>query len=679
MENKEITWERVNDLIDRLPDGELKERVENIQNHFIEMAENPAYTPERALLDFSRQLQIDRLAGSLYNADRDWIDVFDVTETPVKNYEEIAEGLGFANVDELFGTNGFQSMNAQELKARLERLEPGVPYEKMMSYLTNGQIQHRRELLLEGYDEDGRLKPLNWAASALQGIFTPRVKEAYLRGDDPEFRDYLGDIFESATMAVPAGAFRTTAARAFGSVANKMAPKVASKMATVAANTVAKASKSPVASKVANIGKTVADNAASPALAQGYDYMMYDDPTNWRSQTDGWDNSRTITGTTINVMTPRMVRAFGQGVASKLTDAAGRTDRKFVDFISRGLANLGRDKDAEIAEAAMRRANILKRVPQRGDELTTADIRRWANEAAEQIPTEQEYANALTETAVSDWIDNVDRDQLSKIMANSSPENEIRIPTSRVQAGTVTPKDFGGFVKTPTGAIMNPATSMPMVETSTTAKTLGDQIAAIEREYSSVYSDYTKTGDRAKLDVLNELKRKKQELTKQFEKQNVNARANPMLGAEGTISTTPVKMDEANRTIKTTIDANPDLQAKISRVAGRTTPTRDHLNLIGGSYLTNQIGGTMYANNVGGVQAMGAKMAGESGNGAKEQKEARETVLRSMNVPKSHERIFRQNPRAYLQWRRGFRPKDLTPEQLAALDATRHELLVADR
>lgn len=602
-EEKKITWSDVNKRIADLPDGELKKQIVQLKKAYVDMAARPNYTSAKALDDFVHQLKIEHLDGPLYNADRNWIDIFDLSSPKMKSYEEIAEALGFENVDDLFNPNSgvlSNTMNAQELKAKLKRLDPDHTYGEMLSYLANGAAEHHRELYLEGYDDDGSLSPLRWAGSALMGVFTPRVKEAIKRGEDPSIKDYAGDILESATMSVPAGAFRGLGGKIIGSTVSKIAPKVASRAARIGQGML----KKPIIGGVTKKGTAIVDNAVSPAIAQAYDYMAYDDPTNWRSQEDGWDFARTGTATAINMLTPKMVRTMGSGIASKFTDAAGKADRELVNWMGNELASFGRNKESEIAEAAARRAGILKRVPQKADEITSADVRAWNGSASESLPDEGLYKATLTEQAASDAIDRADDNAIKAMMKESKPDMETKITLP-----------IDELVKLPDGTV--------------TSRGVLAQMA-------------TKEGSR------------------------VNSLAGQSLAK-------PTESEAVTAVRKAVID-NPDLQTKMARKAGLTSPKRDALNLMSGSYASNQIGSTMYANDVGGVQAQAKRTFGQS-NEAKEQEKAKKEVLRSMRVPKSHYAIFVKNPKGYQNWRHGFGGKGLTPEQKKHLEATSMDLL----
>lgn len=80
-----------------------------------------------------------------------------------------------------------------------------------------------------------------WASSALMGLFTPRRKQAFLEGRDPEWNETLGDVGQNVLYALPAGkiAQGARAAAAAGNAGVKTASKILGNLAAQAAAPVA--------------------------------------------------------------------------------------------------------------------------------------------------------------------------------------------------------------------------------------------------------------------------------------------------------------------------------------------------------------------------------------------------------------------------------------------------------
>ena len=71
-----------------------------------------------------------------------------------------------------------------------------------------------------------------WATSALMGLFTPRRKQAFLEGRDPELNEIIGDIGQNVLYALPVGKIAQGAKAMFGSnVASKVLGNLAAQAA----------------------------------------------------------------------------------------------------------------------------------------------------------------------------------------------------------------------------------------------------------------------------------------------------------------------------------------------------------------------------------------------------------------------------------------------------------------
>ena len=103
-------------------------------------------------------------------------------------------------------------------------------------------------------------KPIEDAITRVGGfaasVFRPREWEAYERGQEPTWKDYIGDIAEAGLMAVPGTSYVGGASRVIGAV-----PKVGPKVAGVIAKNRA----------IANI----LGNAVAPVTGEALDAAMY--------------------------------------------------------------------------------------------------------------------------------------------------------------------------------------------------------------------------------------------------------------------------------------------------------------------------------------------------------------------------------------------------------------------
>lgn len=137
------------------------------------------------------------------------------------------------------------------------------------------------------------------------GVVAPRSKEALESGRDPEARDIVGDIAETASYAVPYGRMI------------------------------------PYAGKAANFVRGIASNVAPPVINEAVDRAMYNrDTTNARSEFSGGD---VASGTVTNLVVPRVLRGFGRGlryvgIGNPLAELAeGKSRKEIVEEIKRNL------------------------------------------------------------------------------------------------------------------------------------------------------------------------------------------------------------------------------------------------------------------------------------------------------------------------------------------------------
>ena len=159
---------------------------------------------------------------------------------------------------------------------------------------TEKKMKAERIATLRGEREEG------WKAIPAQiggfaaSVFRPREWEAYERGEEPTWKDYLGDIAETGLMAIPGTSYVGGASRVIGAVP-KVGPRVASFIAKNRA--------------IANI----LGNAVAPVTGEALDAAMYGegDPNIERQDFSAMD---ALLGTLTNMgVNYRLFRDLGGG------------------------------------------------------------------------------------------------------------------------------------------------------------------------------------------------------------------------------------------------------------------------------------------------------------------------------------------------------------------------------
>ena len=179
-----------------------------------------------------------------------------------------------------FGKRGWEFVKEAWSAARIDKMYADMAKE--------------RSATLRGEREEG------WKAIPAQiggfaaSVFRPREWEAYERGEEPTWKDYLGDIAETGLMAVPGTSYVGGASRVIGAV-----PKVGPKVANVIAKNRA----------IANI----LGNAVAPVTGEALDAAMYGegDPNIERQDFSAMD---ALIGTLTNMgVNYRLFRDLGSG------------------------------------------------------------------------------------------------------------------------------------------------------------------------------------------------------------------------------------------------------------------------------------------------------------------------------------------------------------------------------
>lgn len=155
-------------------------------------------------------------------------------------------------------------------------------------------IAKERAATLRGEREEGLAAIPAQIGGFAASVFRPREWEAYERGEEPTWKDYLGDIAETGLMAVPGTSYVGGASRVIGAV-----PKVGPRVANVIAKNRA----------IANI----LGNAVAPVTGEVLDAAMYGegDPNVERQDFSAMD---ALLGTLTNMgVNYRLFRDLGGG------------------------------------------------------------------------------------------------------------------------------------------------------------------------------------------------------------------------------------------------------------------------------------------------------------------------------------------------------------------------------
>lgn len=126
--------------------------------------------------------------------------------------------------------------------------------ERMRDDIRRAGMMLQQNLAREGFDPTTGGRDIGrTVVGGVSGLVAPRVHEANLAGQDPELKDYVGDVVEGGLNFVPGFAAGSKAAR----VGSKLLPKVLDNVAT-------------------KVGASALESAAVPLGSQAYDYAVYD-------------------------------------------------------------------------------------------------------------------------------------------------------------------------------------------------------------------------------------------------------------------------------------------------------------------------------------------------------------------------------------------------------------------
>jgi len=282
----------------------------------------------------------------------------------------------------------------------------GLDFNAALKSLSELQEIRDKEMVAEGRDvATGKVKALPFMASALQGVFTPRVKEAIKMGRDPSGKDYALDIGANAIQAVPVGRLAGLATRSVAPFARKVATSTAQAVVP------------PLAEEVA-------------------DASMYNELEN--PNRANFNAGRVALGAGVNLGTPlaiggaagRMARYDNnRGAAARVRDAL--MGDSYLDFLDRqqGIGSTvfgGQNLRNEMDEAIM--ADIMKVIDK-------ADLKKMSKEQlasyADFLSRHPEIAEKRNDILAAYW-ENIGGE-------NPELDRRIRQIFNKDNPGTVTP------------------------------------------------------------------------------------------------------------------------------------------------------------------------------------------------------------------------------------------------
>lgn len=167
-----------------------------------------------------------------------------------------------------------------------------------------------------------------WLGGLAMKFFTPRRYEAFARGEDPTWKDNIGDAIESGLMMVPAAKYTGTASKILGAV-----PKAGKYAQKALAN---------------NVVSNLFGNTVAPVLSEAMDAAMRgdDDPNTERQDFSLGD---ALMGALTNIgVNYGLAQRFGRGgkmAAGELTNNAGggmtQAVRKAISDFGKSRAERG--------------------------------------------------------------------------------------------------------------------------------------------------------------------------------------------------------------------------------------------------------------------------------------------------------------------------------------------------
>jgi hypothetical protein len=221
-----------------------------------------------------------------------------------------------------------------------------------------------------------------WASSALMGLFTPRRKQAFLEGRDPEWNETVGDIGQNVFYALPVG-------------------KIAQGMKAVAG--------SNVASKVLG---NLAAQAAAPTAVVGMDQLLGNKDYTWD---EALVEAGIGTATNLGV-NKGIARLLGPAWQLGMGKVRGRLPQGVIDFLE-GNAPVKEKAQEKIDEATAKLVDHYR-------ETVGNYLRRVAKGERPAMLNEQELQKMKDIVELGDYIRSGKGAQLSAALTQAIKQNQ---------------------------------------------------------------------------------------------------------------------------------------------------------------------------------------------------------------------------------------------------------------
>lgn len=225
----------------------------------------------------------------------------------------------------------------------------------------NADIDKNRDDYLRGKGEGQGVG--DWLGGIAMKFFTPRRYEAFARGEDPTWKDNLGDLAESGLMMVPGAKYTGTVSKILGAV-----PKAGKYAQKALAN---------------NVVSNLFGNTVAPVLSESMDAAMRgeDDPNTERQDFSLGD---AIMGALTNIgVNYGLAQRFGRGgkmAAGELTNSAGGG---MTQAVRKAISDFGKSRAERGLTAPTTRMGKILDVAEMAS--PTLLVNRWGNDKDAKI------------------------------------------------------------------------------------------------------------------------------------------------------------------------------------------------------------------------------------------------------------------------------------------------------
>ena len=202
-----------------------------------------------------------------------------------------------------------------------------------------------------------------WLGGLAMKFFTPRRYEAFTRGEDPSWKDNLGDAVESGLMMVPASKYVKGISKIIGSIP--------------------KAGKYAVKPLSNNVVSNLSGNTVAPILSEAMDDAMRgeDDPNTERQDFSLGD---ALMGALTNIgVNYGLAQRFGRGgkmAAGELTNSAGGG---MTQAVRKAISDFGKSRAERGLQAPTTRIGKILDVAEMA--APTLLVNRWGNDRDAKI------------------------------------------------------------------------------------------------------------------------------------------------------------------------------------------------------------------------------------------------------------------------------------------------------